>query len=166
MPSTALGQQLRTAIRKDDQAALRERLEVLLSRLADGQNADGHAAVGGHAYAGYSWGAFEWIDSLLKCAERYGAADATKILAAKRRQLEHQRRRVPRRGVELERRAAIPYRRAVRASPSPPSVSVSELLRLCRERSGTKAKVVAVIARPDLTEAQKMSEIQRIVRGR
>ena len=94
----------------------RERLEVLLSRLADGQNADGHAAVGGHAYAGYSWGAFEWIDSLLKCAERYEAADATKILAARRRQLRPERRRVPRvsraGATESSRRAELCARRA------------------------------------------------------
>ena len=46
----------------------------------------------------------------------------------------------------------------------PPSVPRSELLRLCRECPEAVAEIKAVVARQDLTEAQKMAEIQRITR--
>ena len=64
--------------------------------------------------------------------------------------------------------AAILRRRTMEAprAPAPASLSVSEVLRLYRERPEAAAEVKALIARQDLTEAQKMAEIQRVVRAR
>ena len=62
--------------------------------------------------------------------------------------------------------AAILARRrstASRSPPSPPGVPMHVLCRLYRERPDAIAQIKGIIGRQDISEAQKMAEVQRVV---